>query len=418
MMNGEHQPSLELRPELLPQSAIDELLGLLEELPATDQPIDAAALDQAVARAVSASAAVLSVPATAARDLESNLRALLGLSPKEQASQLAEAGFQSLSSCRYLIRAARRHAQDDLATGAEIAELGVLVAENLDPEALGLAVYHDVLAEAWATVGSLRRSQLEFESSRRAFERAEDFLCRGSGCLLTRAEVQAQWASLNRDQQDFTEATRRLDEAIRIYRAAGVPKQLSRALISRGMLHFEQGQPLAASADFEAAIELFAGDESGEQALAAHANLAQCYCQLELYGDAWQQLRLARRLAERLRAGLATIRLQWLEARLHQAAGSAELAEIAYEVALTGFIERELWGDAAILGLDLAILYAEQGRHAELRRLGRAMGPILEAKKLRRSTLSALLVLVRAVEQDTVSVSLLREIRQQAAVRV
>ncbi len=250
--------------------------------------------------------------------------------------------------------------------------------------------------------------------SQRAFDRAQRYLQAGSGCLLARAEVEAQWASLDRDRQAMKDAARRLDEAILIYRLAGATEQLSRVLISRGMLHFEQGEMLAASADFEAALGQLEGCGDGEQTLAARSNLAHCYCQLGRLDEAWQQWVAATRIAEGLDAQVAIIRLRWLEGRLHHAAGDLARAETLLEATLESLLPQRLWNDGAILGIDLALIYAEQGRRQELRRLVRVLGPILQAREVHRKALSSLLVLFQAVEQDAVSVGLLREIREQS----
>ena len=65
-----------------------------------------------------------------------------------------------------------------------------------------------------------------------------------------------------------------------------------------------------------------------------------------------------------------------------------------------GFLE---WGsgyDAALAALDLALLYADEGRSAEMRRLARAMAPVFRAQDVHREALAALLLFVEAAGRE------------------
>jgi len=66
--------------------------------------------------------------------------------------------------------------------------------------------------------------------------------------------------------------------------------------------------------------------------------------------------------------------------------------------------------DAALVSLDLAGLYAGQGRAAEMRRLTEEMLPIFSARDLHREAIAALIVFQQAVRMEEVSTDLLQEI--------
>jgi hypothetical protein len=73
-------------------------------------------------------------------------------------------------------------------------------------------------------------------------------------------------------------------------------------------------------------------------------------------------------------------------------------------------VERELGFDAALLSLDLADVYARQGRSGELRRLAAEMIPIFQSRDVHRETLAALLAFQKAAEMEGVTVGLIREV--------
>ncbi len=73
-------------------------------------------------------------------------------------------------------------------------------------------------------------------------------------------------------------------------------------------------------------------------------------------------------------------------------------------------IERDLGFDAALLSLDLANIYARQGRSAEMRRLAEEMLPIFKSRDIHREAIAALLVFQKSAEMERVTLGLIREV--------
>ena len=72
------------------------------------------------------------------------------------------------------------------------------------------------------------------------------------------------------------------------------------------------------------------------------------------------------------------------------------------------FTVRELPYDAALSSLDLAVLWLEQGRRAEVRQLAVGMAWIFKAKDIDREALASLRLFDEAARQEAATVALAR----------
>jgi hypothetical protein len=74
------------------------------------------------------------------------------------------------------------------------------------------------------------------------------------------------------------------------------------------------------------------------------------------------------------------------------------------------FLEEGNGYDAAMASLDLAHVYNQQGRTAELRQLAEELQLIFEAKDLHREARAALLLFQEAIRKERVTAKLIREL--------
>ncbi len=65
--------------------------------------------------------------------------------------------------------------------------------------------------------------------------------------------------------------------------------------------------------------------------------------------------------------------------------------------------------DAALVSLDLALLFAQEGCHEDLKRLASELMPIFEARDVHREAIVALLMFRQACEEERVTVDLVRQ---------
>ena len=104
------------------------------------------------------------------------------------------------------------------------------------------------------------------------------------------------------------------------------------------------------------------------------------------------------------------LRLRWYEGRIALNLGRPDLAEAILREAQQGFLDRRMGYDAALVILELAILYAQQGAMAELKRLAAEVVPAFESRDVQRETFAALLMFQHACETETATVRLLRHL--------
>jgi hypothetical protein len=107
---------------------------------------------------------------------------------------------------------------------------------------------------------------------------------------------------------------------------------------------------------------------------------------------------------------LLRLRRQWIAGRIHRGLGSPGRAEQALIGARREFIQRGLGLDAAAVGLDLALLYVEEGRAEEVRRLAEDTVPIFLAQDIHREAAAALLLFQEAARHEAVTRSMLMEL--------
>lgn len=74
------------------------------------------------------------------------------------------------------------------------------------------------------------------------------------------------------------------------------------------------------------------------------------------------------------------------------------------------FAERRISFDTAHISLELAVLYAEQGRAEEVKTIARSLVPIFQTNDLPRETLAALTIFRQAAEKEEVTAEFARRI--------
>ena len=102
--------------------------------------------------------------------------------------------------------------------------------------------------------------------------------------------------------------------------------------------------------------------------------------------------------------------LRWLEGRILSALGREWPAEEAFIEARDAFIEESIGYDTALVCLDLAVLYARQGRTAEMRLLAERMLPIFQSRDVHREAIASLILFRDAAVAETASLALVEQV--------
>lgn len=323
----------------------------------------------------------------------------------------SDPSFRSWSFCEWLIEECHRITDSDVTRAEDLADFAVAVAESLDPRQHGEPLINDLRARAWGAVGEVLRSLSDLRSSDEAFQIAEDFIGEGTGDALEEARLLELKAALRRDQRRLPEAHRLLDEVIAIYRQYRDFHRVGRGFIQKGRV-------CAAGDDLEAAVRwlrkglsLLEPARERHLELSARHNLMLSLHESGRHQEAWFLLKASRSEPGEPEGEILSLRMRWLEGKLHHALGSPDEAEEALAEARAGFIARGIGFSAASVSLDLAGLYADRGRTALMRRLAEEMLPIFQSRDLHREAIAALLVFQQAVRMEKLSTGLLAEIR-------
>ncbi len=290
----------------------------------------------------------------------------------------------------------------------ELAELALSVAERI-PDAES---WHSRLkGYCWAHVANARRVANDLAGANEAFGRAWDLWRAGNGSdpgLLAEWRLLSLEASLRRAQHRFSAALKLLDrarEASQDYQAAS-----ARILLKKGNVLEQMGDSENALAALRQAAPFVEDSGNPRLILCLRFDTANNLYLLSRYAEAAELLPKVREWAVQQGNELDLTRVVWLESRVAAGAGRTEEAIAGLEQVRKEFTTRELAYDAALSSLDLAVLWLEAGRTAEVKELAVAMGWIFRAEGIHREALAALRLFSHAARQESATAGLARQV--------
>jgi tetratricopeptide (TPR) repeat protein len=339
------------------------------------------------------------------------LRELLAQAP-ERRWHLASAGsrYHTWAFCELLLDASRELGFQDPSRAVDLSRLGVEVAVHLDAVFYGEARVNDLQARAWAGLGNAQRIRSDFRQAEEGFAKAERLLKQGTGDPLEKAQVLLLKSSLRGNQQRFREAFRLLDRVVAIGRRHGESQLCGKALIMKGFLVGVANDPDAAVRHLTAGIRQVDPLSDPRLFMVAQHNLVLYLTESGRHDEALRLLESARPLYHQVGDQMGLLRLRWIEGKIAMARGHFPAAEEILRGVRQELIERELGFDAALLSLDLARIYAQQDRSAEMRRLAEEMIPMFQSRDIHREAIAALLVFHKAAEMERVTLGLIRNV--------
>ncbi len=338
------------------------------------------------------------------------LAELLSRSPAERGRLLRDhRGFRTLAVCELLIDTGFEEGFRDPARAIALAELGILLATLLDGEHYGYSVVQDLQARAWAYLGNARRIALDLAGAEEALEQAERLAEGGSADPLEEARILDLRASLLADQGRYEQAADLLDVVIDIYDDLREPHRKGRAMISKGTFLGNGGWPEEAIVQIRKGLALVDGEREPRLVLAARHNLAWFLNDCGRSEDAQQQIAHCRHNYEEFDSW-TELRLGWLKGRIAARLGRSNEAEDTLIEVRQQLLDAGQGYDASLVTLDLAKLYLQQGRNAEVRELAADMLDVFLSQDLHRQAAAALAVFQQAAELDSATPVLLEEI--------
>ncbi len=145
---------------------------------------------------------------------------------------------------------------------------------------------------------------------------------------------------------------------------------------------------------------------------AALLNVALCYAEMRLSQQAHALVPILEKHFAACTDEVNLLRFDWLRGVIERDIGLLMSAEQRLSWARTGFMNKELPFESALISLDLAEVYVQQQRLPDaIRTVGEAI-PILEGLGVARDLLGALLKLRELAGQRQAAVAVLREVAQ------
>ncbi len=309
-----------------------------------------------------------------------------------------------------LIERAREAAYDDAVLAAEWGELAVVVTSKLDPHKYEASLVADIHGRALVVLANAKRAGSDLAGAEASFLEAQTELERGTGDPLEEAFFSHYVGTLRFSQRRLPEAMKCIEHAIAIYRRLGDQHLEARSLVTKAVILSHDGDVAGAIRIDEQALPLIDLRRDSRLLLTVLHNLAFDLANHGKPERARRVLAQARPMYERFGDKISLIKLRWLEARIAVATSDIVTAEEALLESRDAFVSREMPYAAALVALELAALYLEQGRTVHVKRLAGEMMPIFNALEVRPEALAALILFRQAVEREAVTVALVREV--------
>ncbi|HEX5718600.1 MAG TPA: hypothetical protein VF179_20740 [Thermoanaerobaculia bacterium] len=315
--------------------------------------------------------------------------------------------------CEQILARCRELRQGEPEARVTAASLAVGLAEGISPDLRGPHQLADLQARTWAERGNARRVADDLPGAEADLAHGLERAGQGTGDPRLLARLLDLTASLRTDQRRFDEAAQLLDWVYGIHRDLGEGHEAGRALISKS-------NAAAYALDIDTAVRLLGeglalidAERDPKLVLAAVHNLLSHLVDGGQIAEAKRVLDESRALYSAHGGLLERLKGGWLEGRIALALADPAEAERSFQEVRSGFAQAGIPYDMALVSLDLAALWLEQGRTREIQALLGETVAIFEARGIRREAIAALLMLQEAIERESVTASLLRTVASE-----
>jgi tetratricopeptide (TPR) repeat protein len=332
---------------------------------------------------------------------------LKGLSSEQQTLVVQNSSrFQTWGLFELLIERTLETSIHNPAHAEGLGRLALQISDSLAPSVYGAELIEDLRARAWAYIGNACRVRSDLRGAEEAFVASYDHLKKGTKDALERAILLDLEASLRRDQRQFDEALLLLRRAISIFLQGGQAHRAGRSLLKVDDVYHHLGSPEKGIPLLYQAIDLIDPEQEPRLLICARHNLIDDLVEAGRFLEAQGLYRSTRPLYRSFTDAWTQNRRKWVKGKITRGLGQADQAESLFLAARDGFIGEGIPYDTALVSLELATLYAGQGRTADLKRLAGEMVPIFSSLHIHREALAALAYLRQAVEAERASLEL------------
>lgn len=340
---------------------------------------------------------------------EDLLAELAQLPPAEQLERMASDRYAVPSFIRHLIDASHGVRYQDPARMLHLANLARLAAEACPVKAAGSEPRQaDLRSQAWRQYGNSLRVLGHLREAEEAISVAHHHLEEGTRDPLLRARFCTQTVSLRLAQRRFDEAIELAEEAGQIYTDLEDDHAFASTLVQKAIASLYAGEGEESIQILNRAIPLIDAERDPNLLLSACHNLVRSYIELGRPEQALSLYSETRDLYRRSEDPLFKLRLAWQEGLLLRDLGHLRVSETTLLQARQGFVDRELFYEAALISLDLAAVYVRLQAESELKQTVAETVPIFQALGVERELLGSLLQLQQPPNQNRQTLALLQ----------
>lgn len=195
-----------------------------------------------------------------------------------------------------------------------------------------------------------------------------------------------------------------VEQALAIYRQQDDPQGLGNTLLKRAKLLEELGDTEGAIASLREAVDI--SEPLSRLGLYSRHNLVLCMTLAGRYEEADQLMSEVRETFDRGGRPLDLLRLRWTEAKISRGQGRLREAEESFRQVQDEFLARGMGYDAALVSLDLAILFAQEHRTEDLKRLAAEILQVFESRDVHREAVATLILFQSACDEERLSADL------------
>jgi len=272
-----------------------------------------------------------------------------------------------------------------------------------------------LLGWVWAFVANTRRVQGDLPGAEEGFLRSDNLLEAGAAAGPSPLDATRPLdlkASLRRYQARFEEALDLLERALK---ANGSKEARGCILIKKANTLELMGESERAIVELQQAELLLRNSQDKRLPWTARYTMAVNLWQLGRYAEAEALLPEVRKGAIEMGREMDLVRTLWMEGGVAAGLGRRRQALAALEQARQYFNAKRIAYDAALASLELAVLYLEEGRTGEVRKLSEEMYWIFKSQGVHQEALAALQLFFEAARREEATVELARRLLEYLA---